>query len=30
MLCNMTRSRKVHTVWCGMMHYLLVYTEIEW
>ena len=30
MLCNMTRSLKVHAVWCGMMHYLLVFTEIDW
>ena len=30
MIGNMTRSRKVHAVWCVLCHYLLVHTDIEW
>mmetsp|Transcript_8772 Transcript_8772/g.11645 ORF Transcript_8772/g.11645 Transcript_8772/m.11645 type:complete len:459 (+) Transcript_8772:257-1633(+) len=30
LLCNMTRSRKVHAVWCFVTMCLLNYKEIEW
>ena len=30
LLCNMTRSRKVHAVWCFATMCLLSYKEIEW
>ena len=30
MICNMTRSRKIHALWCVLCHYLLVHTDIEW
>lgn len=30
MICNMTRSRKIHAFWCVLCHYLLVHTDVEW
>jgi hypothetical protein len=27
---NLTRSSRVHTVWCGLVSYLLLFTEIDW
>ncbi len=30
MSCNMTRSRKIHALWCILCHYLLVHSEIQW
>mmetsp|Transcript_22264 Transcript_22264/g.27985 ORF Transcript_22264/g.27985 Transcript_22264/m.27985 type:complete len:212 (-) Transcript_22264:255-890(-) len=30
MICNMTRRLDVHILWCGMMAFLLQFTEIDW
>lgn len=30
MLCNMTRSRSMHALWCLVTMYLLAFTDIEW
>jgi len=30
MICNMTRNRYIHALWCVACHYLLVCADIEW
>ena len=30
MASNMTRSRKIHALWCVLCHYLLVHSNIDW
>jgi hypothetical protein len=30
LVSNLTRSLRVHTVWCGLVCYLLLFTEIDW
>lgn len=30
MASNMTRSRKIHALWCVLCHYFLVHTDIKW
>ena len=30
MACNMTRSRKIHALWCILCHCLLVHSDIQW
>ena len=30
MVCNMTRSRTIHAIWCVLCHGLLAHSNIEW